>query len=469
MVKITFIGAGSIVFARNILTDILTFPEMRKDVVLCLEDIDEHRLDLMYRYMKKYIDDNEPLHEVKVEKTLDQRKAVKDAKFIINAVQIGGLDAYKVDLDIPYKYGIHQVVGDSLGPGGVFRFLRTTSFFSSLLKDIAEVGEFGSTQGVFSNGGNSPLLLNYTNPMAMNTWYCNALYADSTVGLCHGVQGTAGLLKKYIGAMNDKEFHYMAAGINHMAWFLKLWYKDPFEDPELKGPWKDAYPIIAEHLREEPEIAEDEKIRIDMYRATGYFMTESSGHLSEYLPFYLKRKDLIQKYASKHQMGFESLIQGYYYKENIKKLEKNDEEFDKNFEREKIPMKQTPSQEYGASIIRGIHTNTPFLFNGNVINKDGSLIINLPKNCCVEVPTTADGTGLHPQGGIELPDVCAALCLTNINVQRLAVKGALDKNRELIFQAVMMDPNTQSVLCPEEIRSMVDEMFDAEKKWLPNW
>jgi len=463
MVKITFIGAGSIVFAKNIITDILSFPALRKETTICLEDIDEKRLNLMKRYLEKYKHDNpEPMKNVQIQATLDQKKSVEGARYIVCAVQVGGMDAYGIDMDIPKKYGVHQVVGDSLGPGGIFRFLRTTPFYRSILKDIHEVAEK-------SHNSSLPLFLNYTNPMCMNTWFCNSLYPDSTVGLCHGVQGTSNYLKTHlIGALGADKFSFLCAGINHMAWFLKLLYKDPEKDPEQTGPWMDAYPLIKEHLDEEPRLGEDEGVRIDMMKATGYFMTESSGHLAEYLPYYLKNKKYIEKYRSPNKQGFETLEQSYYYKEGLVKADKLDEDFRRAFESEKLVFKATPSQEYGSRIINAIETGEPFIGNFNVMNKNQGLIINLPKDCCVEVPISVDEAGLHPQGGIELPPVCQALCMSNIMVQQAAVKGALSGNKELIYHATMLDPNTQSVLCPEEIRAMVDEMIKAEQKWLPS-
>ncbi len=315
IMKITMIGAGSVVFTKTVLTDVLSFADLRKETTICLEDLDEERLNLIHGYFKKYKEDNpKELENVTFEATTDQRKAITDARYIISAIQAGGLDAYKVDMDIPYKYGVHQVVGDSLGPGGVFRFLRTVKAFDPILKDIEEVGEHGEN-------GSSPLFLNYTNPMCMNTWYCNEILPDSTVGLCHGVQGTANLLKVWVGATMPGEFDYFCAGINHMAWFLKLWYRDYIEDPDLKAPWMDAYPILREHLEEEPRMIGGEKVRVDMFKATGYFMTESPGHLAEYLPYYLKRKDLIEKYRDPNDIGFGSLDQANYYNNNVKRLE----------------------------------------------------------------------------------------------------------------------------------------------------
>jgi alpha-galactosidase len=464
--KITFIGAGSIVFAKNLLTDILAVPALRNGTVICLEDIDQKRLGLMERYMKKYKEDNiADLKNITIEATTNQRKAIQDARYIICAIQVGGLDAYQIDMDIPKKYGVHQVVGDSLGPGGVFRFLRTVPAYDSILKDIEEVGEQGKRNGT----GSKPLFLNYTNPMAMNTWYCNIKLPDSTIGLCHGVQGTSKELKMYVGAFSPKEFSFMCAGINHMAWFLRVWYRNPDEDPELKGPWKNAYPIIWEHVRDEPKMTESEKVRFDMMKATGYYMTESSGHLAEYLPYYLKRKDLIEKYRGPKGTGFATLEQSHYLESNKVRADKLDDEFERSFKSEKLIMKKEISDEYCSNIINALETGTLFTFNGNVMNKGQGLITNLPNGCCVEVPIVADSQGLHPQGGIELPPVCQALCMSNIMVQQAAVKGALTLNKELIYHAVLLDPNTASKCCPEEIRMMVDDLLEAEKKWIPKF
>jgi alpha-galactosidase len=458
--KITFIGAGSLGFTRGVMGDVLSFPALRRDTQICLQDIDEHRLSNIKQYFMKLKEDNaKELENITIEATTDQRKAIEDARYILCAIQVGGLDAYKIDMDIPKKYGIHQVVGDSLGPGGIFRFLRTAPVYKSILTNIAEVGES-------CENGSKPLFLNYTNPMAMNTWYCNSISPDSTIGLCHGVQGTSNMLKRWIGAVGPGEFSFMCAGINHMAWFLKLWYKDYEEDPELKGPWHDGYPLILEHLEDEPEIGGEEKIRIDMMKATGYFMTESSGHLSEYLPYYLKRKDLIEKFKGESGMGFETLEQSYYLNSCQKAADGMDEAFEKSFKLEKLQLKKTPSEEYASHIINAIETGECFMFNGNVINKQQGLITNLPNNCCVEVPITVDQTGLHPQGGISLPPVCQGLCMSNIMVQQAAVLGELKKDRNLIYHAVMLDPNTASVCSPQEAKSMVDELLAAENKWI---
>ena len=456
MIKIAFIGAGSFVFGKTLLTDILMFPSLIEDTVICLEDIDEHYLDLMYKYMIKLQESYPGRFEgVTFEKTTNQRKAIKDAKYIINAIHVGGYEAYKLDLDIPYKYGVTQCVGDTLGPGGVFRFLRSAPVMKSILKDIEEIGYNNE------NDIDKPLILNYTNPMAMVSWYCNKIIPNSTIGLCHGVFGTAMALRHALG-IKSENFTYLCAGINHMAWFLKLLYRE-----NKFSPWKNAYQLLNRKLEENPTFEEMARLRVDMMRATGYFMTESSGHLSEYLPYYRKRDDLLEKYRG--TMLFANLEHNFSYFFSKKNSESIDKTIARKLKRKKLKLKKTHSGEYASYIINAIETNKPFMFNGNVLNKQGGLITNLPKECCVEVPVAADSQGLHPQGGIELPTICQALCISNIMVQKAAVEGALTLDREKIYHSVLLDPNTASVCSPTEIRDMVDEMFEAEAKWLPQF
>jgi alpha-galactosidase len=456
MIKIAFIGAGSFVFGETVLTDILTFPSLIEDTVICLEDIDAHYLDLIYKYMIKLQESYpERFDGVTFEKTTNQSKAIEDAKYIINAIHVGGYEAYKLDMDIPYKYGVTQCVGDTLGPGGVFRFLRSTTAIRSILKDIEEVG--------YNSGSDidKPLLLNYTNPMAMVSWYCNKIIPDSTVGLCHGVFGTAFALRHALG-VEPENFTYLCAGINHMAWFIKLLYRE-----NKSSPWKNAYQLLYRKLEENPTFEEMERLRVDMMRATGFFMTESSGHLSEYLPYYRKRDDLLEKYRG--TMLFANLEHNFNYFFSKRNSESVDKTIARKLKREKLKLKKEHSGEYASYIINARETNKPFIFNGNVINKQGGLITNLPAECCVEVPVAADSQGLHPQGGIELPTICQALCISNIMVQKAAVEGVLTLDREKIYHALLLDPNTASVCSPMEIRDMVEDMFEAESKWLPHF
>lgn len=465
MLKIAFIGAGSLVFGRNLLTDIITFPIFRNNTIICLEDLDPKRLDLMYNYMQKYKECYpQDTQGITFEKTTDQKKAVEDAKYIINTVHIGGLDAFKLDIEIPFKYGVSQCIGDTLGPGGVFRFLRSVPFFKSLLNDIKEVGSTTRNKGI------RPLILNYTNPMAMNTWFCNNITPDSTIGLCHGVQGTATLLRLLISSetsikLSPKDFSYMCAGINHMAWFLEAKYRDP---QNFNGTWIDAYPVLNHIIENNPESVLIEKLRFDMMKATGYFMTESSGHLSEYLPYYRKREDLLEEFKGSNE-GHRSLRHSEDYYMQFKNQGSMEKYFMMRMKRERLQYKEKPSGEYAAKIINALETGEPFRFNGNILNKEGALITNLPKESCVEVSIFADRHGLHPQGGIKLPTVCQALCTSNIMVQKAAVEGALELNKEKIYHAILLDPNTASVCSPAEIRAMVDEMLEKEAKWIPQF
>lgn len=455
MVKIAFIGAGSRGFAMKLVTDILTFPALRKKTLFSLQDINTNRLDHILKKLQYYKEDHpDLLKNVEFEATEDQRESIKDAKYILAAFMIGGPEAFKNDIDIPFKYGVTQNVGDTLGPGGLFRFLRNVPVYTEIVTNMREVGYNAGTRN-----SARPLFLNYTNPMVMNTWYCNLLLPDSTVGLCHGVQGTANQLRMYVGA-TPEEFSYFCAGINHMAWFIDVRFKDMTKEDHA---WEDAYPIIWEHFKEEPQIMGSEKVRWDMMKATGYYMTESSGHLSEYIPYYRKRKDLLEKYKGS-ETGFDSLKHGWTM-EQFKNRTDDREEMVKG-EPARTNFKEHPTSEYGSHIINAMETNVPFRFNGNVMNKDGGLITNLPANCCVEVPVFADYHGLHPQGGIELPTVCQALCTSNIMVQKAAVEGVVKKDRERLYQALLLDPNTASVCSPEEIRDMFEELLGANEKWL---
>ncbi|MFX0101411.1 MAG: alpha-glucosidase/alpha-galactosidase, partial [Candidatus Hodarchaeota archaeon] len=270
IIKISFIGAGSKGFAMKLVTDILTFPALRENTLISLQDINKNRLKYILKSLQYYKEDNpDLLKNVEFEATEDQRESIKGAKYILAAFMVGGPEAFKSDIDIPYKYGVTQNVGDTMGPGGVFRFLRSVPVYTEIITNMREVGYNAGT----SNSAR-PLFLNYTNPMVMNTWYCNLLLPDSTVGLCHGVQGTADQLRMYVGAAPN-EFSYLCAGINHMGWFIDIRFKDMTQKDAV---WEDAYPIIWEHFEEEPQIMGSEKVRWDMMKATGCYMTESSGH-----------------------------------------------------------------------------------------------------------------------------------------------------------------------------------------------
>jgi alpha-galactosidase len=384
------------------------------------------------KYMKKVIKKNGLRSEVYV--TTDRRDALKDADYVIATFQVGGVTAFEMDYAIPMKYGVDQCIGDTLGPGGVFRALKSIPVALDMARDMEELCP-------------NALLLNYVNPMAMVCWALGETKVKF-VGLCHGVQTTLDLIAGYVGVPKE-EIEYLCAGINHMAWFLKI---------EKDG--QDLYPILREKF-EKPEYYVNEKVRGEVFRHFGYFMTESTGHLSEYVPWFRKNKKALELYCDEPSFGGET---GAYYKWCAHVAEKFK---DKNI-LENEPIELPPrSVEYCSYIIEAIELGKTFKFNGNVRNN--GMITNLPADCCAEGPIFADKTGLHPTIVGDLPPQCAALNLTNINVQRLAVLAAKTGDPETVVQACALDPLTGAVLTLKEIRDMVAEMLEAEKQWLPQF
>ena len=433
MSKIVIIGAGSHVFSRRLIIDILSYPELRKSTI-SLVDIDKERLDLISSFAKNLVEQYG--FKTKIESTTDRRVALDGADYVILSIRVGGLEAYKLDIEIPAKYGVMQAVGDTIGPGGVFYGLRHIPVILDICHDMEDLCP-------------DALLINYTNPMAMICWAINDYTRIKSVGLCHSVQGTAATLARYINAPLN-EISYWVAGINHMAWFL-----------EFKWRGKDAYPILREKFKDPDVYMKEEMylsdiVRIEIFRAFGYFNTESSQHMSEYVPYFRKRPELLQKFR---------LITP---SERLRRLEeahkKRDEELRRLLrEGGKIPIQR--SREYCSYIIYSMETGVPNRINGNV--KNSGLITNLPQGCCVEVPCLVDEGGVHPCYVGALPPQCAALNRTNINVQELAVKAAVERDKTLAFQAILVDPLTSALLTIEETRKMVDEMFEAEAKYLP--
>ena len=433
MLKIAIIGAGSGVFTRNLVRDILSYPELR-DCTIALMDIDSIRLEFMRKALQKLIDQEK--YSTRLEATTDRKEALKGAKYVIVTIQVGGLKPYEYDIYIPLKYGVKQAVGDTIGPGGVFRALRTIPVLLDIAKDMEELCP-------------DALLLNYVNPMAMNCWALNKATNIKNVGLCHSVQGTAEFLAKIIGAKME-EISYLCAGINHMAWFLKF---------EWNG--KDAYPLIREKAND-PEIYTQDVTKFEILKHFGYYVTESSFHMSEYVPYFRKSDDWINRIHKTHSWHKEH-YNGMYLHCCLDAAKTLLEDLKKMAEADYIDPKR--SSEYCATIIHSIETNTPSVINGNVENK--GLITNLPEGCCVEVPCLVDRNGIQPTYVGDLPPQLAALNRTNINVQELAVIAALTGDREAVYHAIMMDPLTSAVLDLDQIRQMVDEMFEAEKEWLP--
>jgi len=436
MTKITFIGAGSTVFAKNLLGDILSFPELA-DSTISLMDIDPVRLKTSEIVAHKVADffGAKP----KIEATLDRRAAIDGADYDISMFQVGGYKPSTViDFEIPKKYGIKQTIADTLGIGGIMRGLRTIPVFLDICKDMEELCP-------------DVMFLQYVNPMAMNTWAINKASKIKTVGLCHSVQGTAEVLAEDIGIPYN-EINYICAGINHMAFYLKF---------ERNG--EDLYPKIRQ-VAEAKSYARGYRnlanhVRYEVLRRTGYFVTESSEHFSEYVPWFIKssQPDLLEQY--------EIPIDEYITRCELQIAEW---EADKAaLERGELDEAYERSQEYGSLIIHSMETGTPRIVYGNVANN--GLIDNLPQGCCVEVPCLVDKSGLQPTKIGMMPPQLAAMQQTNINVQSLVVEAALTRKREHIYHAAMLDPHTAAELSLDQIWSLVDELITAHGDMLPEY
>ncbi|RIK38733.1 MAG: alpha-glucosidase/alpha-galactosidase [Chloroflexi bacterium] len=438
MPKITFIGAGSMVFTRRLCSDIFMTPALEESTI-SLMDIDPVRLRQAQEIVQSIIDHRGI--KARIEATTDRRQAVTDADYVITTFQAGGLDAYKLDIEIPEKYGVGQCVGDTLGPGGVFRGLRTIPVLVNLCRDMDEVAP-------------DALLLNYVNPMAANCWAIEAATGRPHVGLCHSVQGTSEMLARWIDVPYE-EVNFLCAGINHQAFFL-----------EFRRGKEDVYPLIWEAIQD-PEIYGSEPVRIELMHHFGYFVTESSGHASEYVPYFRKnagmiREELVPKFTNKRDAWFDFGNTGGYYRHCLHRLETFQSDYDEIKNQDPFTER---SHEYGSWIIEAVETNNPIRINGNVPNYD--LIDNLPYGCCVEVPCLVDANGIQPTKIGLLPTQLAALNRTNINVQELVVEAALRGDTEAVHHAVMLDPLTAAVLTLPQIRAMVDELLEAQKQWLP--
>lgn len=440
MTKIAIIGAGSVEFARRLTSDILLCPSLQ-DCTIALMDTDADRLALARDLVQKMIAvRNLP---ARVEATLDRRTALKGARYVIVTIHPGGLEAYEHDIAIPLKYGVGQCVGDTLGPGGVFRGLRTIPVLLDICHDMDDVCP------------PEALLINYSNPMAINCWGVAAGSGRPHIGLCHSVQGTAGMLARWIGAPLE-EISYWVAGINHQAWFL-----------EFKWKGQDAYPLLRERIKD-PQIVGQEPIRTDIMQYFGYFVTESSAHASEYIPYYRKSTDMIENEVARRFIPsayteYDQGRSGGNLRHHKERLPAYLAEVKEQIAGER-PLPQRRSSEYVSYLIEAIETNRPTLVYGNVPNT--GLITNLPQGCCVEVPCFVDANGVHPCYVGELPPQLAAINRTNINVQELAVRAALTGDREMVYYAVALDPLTAAVCTLPQIRKMVDELFEAEAQWL---
>ena len=432
MAKIAIIGAGSIVFCKTLLNDLFATPALNGSTYALMGPT-MWKLEKMQTYARQIIEKNKL--DANVYCTTDRREALSGADYVILMFQIGGLEAYRHDYEIPMSYGVDQCIGDSLGPGGVFRCLRSAPILMDLGKEVEEL-----CPGAY--------ILNYVNPMGAVCTVAGRATSLNMVGLCHGVQTTLDLISGYTNADKD-EIDYLCAGINHMAWFLKL---------EKDG--KDLYPLLKENM-EKPEYYKNEKVRGEVMRHCGYFMTESTGHLSEYLPWFRKNQAALDRYCDEPDFGGAS---GAYYKYSVMVANKFADTDVLSIESGELEPR---SKEYCSYIIEAIETGIPFRFNGNVINN--GFITNLPYNATVEIPIYADKEGFHPFTVGDLPIQLAMLNQSNISVQSLAAEAAIHGDPELAFWAVAMDPLTSSVLTLKETRDMVCEMLAAQAEWLPQF
>jgi alpha-galactosidase len=446
--KITIIGAGGFVFPFRLIGDLLSFPALRS-AQLCLMDINSDRVARTARAARELAAHHGL--DTEIVDTTDRREALRGADVVIITFQVGGIESYRHDVEIPRRYGVDQTVGDTVGPGGVFRFLRSVRPYEAIAADALELCPDAQ-------------FINYANPMAMATAFLNAK-GLKTVGLCHSVQGTTRMLARTLDVPYD-EVDYVSAGINHQAWILTF---------ERDG--EDLYPRLREtmralHLRgrgaedlesddgDHSEAAAkasnyeggNEQVRTAIMDTFGYFQTESSHHASEYLPYFRKNPELVREFIPDRWDYFEI-------------CSSHDEQGDIDQQLEKLKAELAPSVEYGATIANSLITGRPSVIYGNVPN--ASLITNLPADACVEVPCLVDRNGVQPTAVGDLPPQLAAVNRTNIGVQTLAVRAALTGDRQSVYQAVALDPLTAALLTLDEIHEMTDELFAAHAALLP--
>jgi len=447
--KITIIGAGGYVFPFRLIGDLLSFPALRS-AELCLMDINPDKLAPVAEATRKLVAHHG--FDTEVVETTDRRAALTDADFVIITFQVGGVESYRWDVEIPRRYGVDQTVGDTVGPGGVFRFLRSIPAYQAIATDALEVCP-------------GAVFINYANPMAMATGYLNALGLQ-TVGLCHSVQGTTRMLARTLGVPYE-EVSYVCAGINHQAWVLSFRHGGEDLYPRLREVMTERHIVgrAAADLRgddgdhSEAAIAAstyeggNEQVRTTLMNHFGYFETESSHHASEYLPYFRKDPQLVEAYLPERWDYYEICAS-------------HDDQGDIDTQLARLSADLQPSVEYGAGIVNAVVSGTPTVVYGNVPNSTG-LITNLPPEACVEVPCLVDHNGVQPTAVGALPLQLAALNRTNIGVQTLAVQAALTGDRESVYHAVAVDPLTAAVCTLEQARSMTDDLFTAHDALLP--
>jgi alpha-galactosidase len=483
-IKIAMIGAGSIGFTRRLMRDILSVPELA-DTTFALTDISERNLSMVADLCRRDVAANQLPAEVIA--TTDRRAAIADADYVICMIRQGGLEAFGTDIDIPLKYGVDQCVGDTICAGGIMYAQRTIPALLEFCKDIREVAKPGA------------ILLNYSNPMAMNTWACNTYGGVPTIGLCHGVQGAhwqitsciehwarrEGLLaedgangvahKDYASGHESKlhrrEVDVVAAGINHQTWFIKVVWRgvdfinDVGKQVELGGK-RVTVPSLLSLFEQHPKFSQTEKVRIDVLRRFGYYSTESNGHLSEYLPWYRKRPEEIPQW-----IDLSSWINGEtggYLRVCTESRNWFETDYP-NWLAEEPPRftAETRSEEHGSYIIEALETGRVYRGHFNVVNQGH--ITNLPDGCVIEIPGYVDRNGINMPVVGDLPLACAATCSASVHVQRMGMEAAVRGDVTLLKQAMLHDPLVGAVCNPEEVWQMTDELLVAQARWLPQY
>lgn len=437
MKKFAFIGAGSFGFTRNLVRDILSFPAFA-DCTIALMDVDEERLGFIKQAVDKIVAAGN--YPAKVIATTSRAEALQGADGVVCTILANSVDVWRSDIEIPKKYGVDINVGDTRGPAGVFRALRTIPVMLDICRDIEKI----CPDAVF---------LNYTNPMTMLCYAMQNYTKVNVIGLCHSVQGTAEMLAGWIGA-EAKDISYLCVGINHQAWFL-----------EYKWNGKDAIPLIREAITSRPDIYNAELVRNEMFLHLDYYVTESSGHNSEYNAWFRKRPDLIEKYCT-HGTNWNPGLHAYILNEYKKRQTSWKDEIVKWLD--EAPIELNRGHEYASEIFNAIFGDgTMFKFYGNIRNK--GYITNLPQDVCVEVPVLASKYGFEPIHVGALPGQLAALNTVNAINEQLAVEGSITGDPRKVFHAIVNDPLTSAVLSLNEIKQMVDEMFAANRDYLPQF
>ena len=436
--NVTMMGAGSF-FTSSILKDVILIPGSQGGE-LRLVDIDDRRLELSRRLVQKVVDEAGEGAKWTVRASTDRREMLPGTDYLVNAIEVSGVDCVRLDNDIPLEFGVSQNIGDTIGPGGLMKGLRTLPVWIEILRDVREL----------CSGAQ---VLNYTNPMNMMCLAAQRAVPEvKVVGLCHSVQGTSRMLAEFAEVPYEK-VRWRCAGINHLAWFT-----------QFDGPDGSLYPLLMEKAADRAsKFATDEPVRSDMMLHFGAFITESSGHLSEYLPYYRKRKDLLDEYTDTGYRGQES-----FYADNWPEWRgKQDASRERQISGEER-VKLERSYEYGAWIVEAIEKDQPLVIHGNVPNA-GGLIENLPDDACVEVACLVDRNGVQPTRVGRLPKAMAALCDSNVRMFDLAADAAIHKSKDLAKQALLLDPLTAAVCSPKEIFAMVDKLFEAEAAFLPGY